>query len=59
MQNGLSAAQEIMQRKNWQGITAVINKDVYEVDESIMTHPAPRLVDAARELVKIVYEKDI
>lgn len=46
---------EINSRKNWNGINAVKNGKVFMLDADMISRPAPRLLDAAKELVKIVY----
>ena len=54
-QNGLSPVDEILNRKNWQGISAVKNKKIFNGDSDMMTRPGPRLVDAAEQLYEFIY----
>lgn len=47
---------EIMSRDGWTSISAVKNNRVYTVNPDTTQRPTPRLVDAAKELVNIIYE---
>ena len=46
---------EISARANWSGVDAIKNKKVLMLDSDMITRPGPRLLDAAKELVKAVY----
>ena len=46
---------EISSRPNWSDLKAVRNKRVIMLDNDMITRPGPRLLDAAKELVKAVY----
>ncbi|MEG1705234.1 MAG: ABC transporter substrate-binding protein [Clostridia bacterium] len=48
---------EILNRKNWNNISAIKNKKVYSINSDIMSRPTKRLVEGAKELQKIVYGK--
>jgi iron complex transport system substrate-binding protein len=42
-------------RDGWQGITAVKNKEVVNVDSDAVTRTGPRIVQGVEELAKAVY----
>lgn len=42
----------IMEREKWESITAVQNKNVHVVDDSLLNRPGPRLVNAAKTMVR-------
>lgn len=46
---------EIKGRKSWVNITAIKNNKVFLTDGDKLTRPGPRLVEAAKELVKLIY----
>ncbi|MEL4106117.1 ABC transporter substrate-binding protein [Oscillospiraceae bacterium WX1] len=48
---------EILGRKGWENISAVMNKTIYNADSnsSALMHPGPRLADAATELYNFIY----
>jgi iron complex transport system substrate-binding protein len=48
-------AETVRQRAGWQEIAAVKNGAVYPVDDTIVTRPGPRLVDALEMLAKILH----
>ncbi|MGF3066040.1 ABC transporter substrate-binding protein [Facklamia sp. P12945] len=50
-----SPEEEIMQRKEWDDLSAVKNDKVFAVDNSAFTRPGPRLMDAVKELYDLVY----
>lgn len=52
---GPTPDEEILGRENWQDITAVKEKRVFCADNSKLTRPGPRLVEAARELAEFVH----
>jgi iron complex transport system substrate-binding protein len=41
---------EIFARDEWQGITAVKNKDVYVVYDAFLNRPGPRLVEGLKKM---------
>lgn len=43
---------EIMDRPEWQSITAVENGDVYVIDDSLLNRPGPRIVDGLKQMVE-------
>lgn len=49
------AADKIKQREAWQGVTAVQNGDVYNIDSDSATRPGPRLVNALKEIAQYIY----
>ncbi|UOO37052.1 ABC transporter substrate-binding protein [Oscillospiraceae bacterium CM] len=48
---------EILGRKGWENISAVMNKAIYNADtnSSALMHPGPRLAEAATELYNFIY----
>lgn len=54
--DGPAPEQEILSRAGWQGITAVKDRAVYQVDNSAFTRPGPRLADAAEALWDVLYD---
>ncbi len=46
---------EITDRKAWSDLTAVKNKEIYDVNEDLVSRPGPRLVEGAEELAKAIY----
>jgi len=46
---------EISSRANWSGMDAVKNGRIVMLESDMITRPGPRLLDAARELVKVLY----
>ncbi|MGX7108213.1 ABC transporter substrate-binding protein [Facklamia miroungae] len=53
-----SPEEEIMQRAEWKGLSAVKEEKVFAVDNSAFTRPGPRLMDAVRELYELVYGQE-
>jgi len=47
--------EEIMSRDGWQGITAVQNGTVFNIDSDEISRPGPRLADAAVVLFELIY----
>lgn len=45
-------AHEVLERPNWQDITAVQNKDVYVIDDAFLNRPGPRLVEGAKKMAE-------
>lgn len=48
---------EISSRANWSGLDAVKNQRIRMLESDMITRPGPRLLDAAKELVKILYHE--
>ena len=46
---------EILTRPGWENVTAILNKDVYYIDNSACTLPNHHIVDALVEMAKVVY----
>lgn len=44
----------VSRRSEWQDLTAVENGEVHKIDDSLLNRPGPRLVEAAKEIEKIV-----
>ncbi|MGI6622826.1 MAG: ABC transporter substrate-binding protein [Clostridiaceae bacterium] len=47
---------EISSRANWSGLDAVKNSRIMMLESDMITRPGPRLLDAAKELTKILYD---
>jgi iron complex transport system substrate-binding protein len=47
--------EEIKRRPGWDKIYAVQNDQVYEIEESILVRPGPRVVDALEALAKLLH----
>lgn len=45
---------EILERPEWQDITAVKNGDVYVVDDALLNRPGPRLVSGIKKLAEFI-----
>jgi iron complex transport system substrate-binding protein len=50
-----TTVESVRLRSGWQAIAAVKNKAVYPVDDTIVTRPGPRLVDALELIAKILH----
>lgn len=50
-----NAVDQMLQREGWGSIPAIINKQVYMLDEDIVSRPGPRLVDGLELIAKLVY----
>lgn len=53
--NGKSAVSEIKKRSGWNGVKAVKNNEVYDVDPDLVTRPGPRLIKGVEELAEHIY----
>lgn len=47
---------EILERPDWQNITAVEEENVFVIDDSLLNRPGPRLVEGLKEMVRKVEE---
>lgn len=47
---------EVMNRAQWQDISAVKNGNIYIVDDSLLNRPGPRLVDGIKKMIEKVEE---
>ena len=45
----------IRKRAGWDGITAIKNNRIFEVDESPLTRPGPRMIDALETLARLLH----
>lgn len=45
-----SDTQKIFQRKNWQNVSAIKNKKVFPLNESILNRPGPRILQSVYEI---------
>lgn len=43
---------EVMKRDEWQEITAVENKDVYVIDDTLLNRPGPRLMEGVKKVIE-------
>lgn len=46
---------EILGRGGWESVTAIVNEDVYQIDNSASSLPNHNVLDAAREIARAVY----
>lgn len=46
---------EILGRQGWETISAIQNKEVYQIDGDAATRPGPRIGEAVEQVAKIVY----
>jgi len=53
---GPTPVEEILGREGWQDLKAVKNGTILNADSNAISRPGPRLVDAAQELYRFVYE---
>lgn len=47
--------EQIYARNGWTEVTALKNKEVYDVNSDTVTRPGPRLIDGLKEIAKAVY----
>lgn len=50
-----NAVEEALKREGWGSIPAIMQKQVYMLDEDIVSRPGPRLVDGLELIAKLVY----
>lgn len=48
-------AAQVLERTAWKDISAIKNKQVYEVDGDLVTRSGPRIVEGVEELAKAIY----
>ena len=48
-------AEQVAARPGWGGMTAVVNGDIFLVDDVVITRPGPRLVDGLRALIAAIH----
>jgi iron complex transport system substrate-binding protein len=46
---------EVLKRSGWENVTAIKNKQVYNINSDLVDHPGPRLVEGVEELGKAIY----
>ncbi|WP_188207828.1 ABC transporter substrate-binding protein [Alkalibacillus aidingensis] len=49
------AAEQVLERDNWQSVTAVENEEVYDLHGDIVSRPGPRLTEGLKEVASILY----
>ena len=47
--------EQVMARDSWQGVTAVQNEAVHNIDNDILSRPGPRLAEGLEQMVTILY----
>lgn len=47
--------EQVLERDGWGDVTAIKEKQVYDLDSDIVSRAGPRLVEGAEELAKVVY----
>ena len=50
-----NAAELVLDRTGWEEITAIKEKQVYEVNEDLVSRSGPRIVEGVEELAKAIY----
>jgi iron complex transport system substrate-binding protein len=55
---GSDAPKKVMERKGWQNVKAVQDKQVIDVNSDKLTRPGPRIVEGIEELAKAVYPEE-
>jgi iron complex transport system substrate-binding protein len=50
-----TTAEEISDRAGWDGITAVVNDDIYSMDDNLVSRYGPRIVDGLEELASLLH----
>lgn len=50
-----NAVETLLSREGWQDVTAVKEKQVYDVHSDKVTRTGPRLVEGVEELAKAIY----
>ena len=49
------ASKQVCKRKSWQDIKAINEKQVFDLDEDLVSRSGPRLVEGVEELAKVIY----
>lgn len=49
------AYDEVAERDGWQDIPAVVNGEIYDIDNDTVSRPGPRLVEGVKELGELIY----
>ncbi|WP_026319961.1 helical backbone metal receptor [Siminovitchia fordii] len=50
-----NAVDQVLDREGWQDVAAIKGKQVYTVDENLVSRSGPRIVEGVEELAKAVY----
>ncbi len=50
-----NAVDQVLDREGWQDVAAIKDKQVYTVDENLVSRSGPRIVEGVEELAKAVY----
>lgn len=50
-----NAVDQVLDREGWQDVAAIKGKQVYTVDENLVSRSGPRIVEGVKELAKAVY----
>lgn len=50
-----NAVELVLSREGWDGVTAIKEKQVFDVHSDLVTRSGPRLIDGVKELAKAVY----
>ena len=51
---GVTAA-DVLARSGWEGIHAVVNGQVFEFDDNLVSRPGPRMVDGLEQMAKLLH----
>lgn len=49
------ASSQVLKRSGWEDVSAIKNKNVYDVDTDIVSRSGPRLAEGVEELAKAIY----
>ncbi|MDA7027456.1 ABC transporter substrate-binding protein [Bacillus sp. CLL-7-23] len=52
---GAASVEEIKKRSGWSTVNAIKNKQVFNVDQDLVSRPGPRLIKGVEELAKTIY----
>ncbi|ADI00387.1 ABC transporter substrate-binding protein [Salisediminibacterium selenitireducens] len=50
-----NAYEEVAERDGWQGVPAVENGEIHDVDNDTLSRPGPRLVEGVETLARLIY----
>ena len=55
-EDGTTGVNEILTRVGWEGVQAIVDKQVFTIDSETLTRPGPRIIDAVSALYTYLYE---
>jgi iron complex transport system substrate-binding protein len=51
----VTTPETIKARTGWNGIEAVVNDDIFSIDDNLVSRPGPRLIDGLEALVEMIH----